>query len=643
MDQRYLETLTSVFKHLGINISSLTEKWKAVYRKETLHCGHKFATKYLKDLNTIGERVALGQPITPLPFRKSDKDGIPRDLAPFRRYLKGTALQKAAALSVLRAVESCRTEISKDISTVTQPSTADPELVDSICAYAKVWVKGLNLKLKLKKLKYHWTLKNGPNGPALKTSDSDVGALYTDMVLFGAIQTVSAKLGDKYPIRNTYRHKPGGIHSKLTQFPEKAGKTRTIAIIDYYSQRALNPLHSGLMEILRSLESDGTYSHRNVGIYAKQATESCDYIACYDLSAFTDRFPAKIQYALLHALLEEEPDLAEAFWTLLAKRQFTVAWSGEQVTYQCGQPMGAYASWPLCSLAHHLVVEYKSKTGVKDKYRLIGDDVIITDEPLARNYFETIKRLGVEVNLSKTVVTEAHRPRAAEVAKQLFYEGKSITPVTPGLVKSLRNPMLIPMALEDLAFKLDIKLSTFPPVLLKSLLPRKESLSKALVLLTNPLTGPMREVVNDSDANTELVEFIQPFTDEWVQFDMEDVKDNFYEYRYESLLEIASEYSMLGADWQPGTGPLEAQAFASMEIATRLTDAQDILEELMYDDFEDDNEGVTKFDKLLEVEYLPNPENPFKDRKETRDIRRSTIILEVAKLLGYEAPVPSTC
>jgi hypothetical protein len=142
---------------------------------------------------------------------------------------------------------------------------------------------------------YHYTVKNGPNGPALRTSDKDLGVVQLDSKLYEAIQTVSRQLSDDFPPDENFQTKSGGIHSKLTQFPEKAGKTRTIAVVDYYSQRALRPLHRALMAALKSLVSDGTYSHNNVGKYASQATKEQSFIFCADLTAFTDRFPSIIQ------------------------------------------------------------------------------------------------------------------------------------------------------------------------------------------------------------------------------------------------------------------------------------------------------------------------------------------------------------
>lgn len=651
MDQQHWGTLISVFDAVGINITPLTKGWSSVYRKVERHNGRKFAVMYMKQLSTIGERYALHQEITPLPFRKSNAEGLPKDLYFMKKYLRGSTRKRIAALSVLRTVEDLRLPISKDISTVTQPCILDNNTLKDVCDFIPFWVDKLNKPIKLDKMKYHYTQKNGPNGHALENSNSDIGALLEDPKLFGAIQVVQEQLKDRYPLTEAFQNKSGGIHSKLTQFPEKAGKTRTIAVVDYYSQRSLKPLHKGLMSLLREMVSDGTYSHRSIGTYAQQLTKEKSFIACYDISAFTDRVPAELQRVLLHELLKENPALASAFWTLLAERQFTVAWSGDKVSYGCGQPMGAYGSWALCSLTHHLLVEYcANKTGkfqgVKHKYRLIGDDIVIKDVQISIEYEKLLSALGVEINLSKTVKSEASAEHsAAEVAKQLFLNGNNLSPITPGLIRSLRNPMLVSTALESLCYLLDIIPREFPASTLPRLLPKGDSLRKGLVLLTNPLTGAMRlpenqEVNIDGSILSELYQT-------WNAYDIDEVKACFYKIRFEKLMEIAESTAVgilvlpspdggytIRADWQLGTNPLEAKCLAAQQIMSEITDAQMILEELMFTDFEEDLEDVELL--LQEVEFLDDPEKPFLARKDRREIQRSSMIIELMTTVEQE-------
>lgn len=56
--------------------------------------------------------------------------------------------------------------------------------------------------------------------------------------------------------------KNGLRHSKLSYLSEGGGKTRTIAIADYWTQSSLRNLHKWAMRCLRQLkETDSTYSH----------------------------------------------------------------------------------------------------------------------------------------------------------------------------------------------------------------------------------------------------------------------------------------------------------------------------------------------------------------------------------------------
>jgi hypothetical protein len=355
MYKDYHKGLTLLMKIFDVDLSYHLQKWCQIFEHRNKFRGKADAVKFVKELNTVCERYALRQNITPLQWTRSDKDNFPTILGSrFKEKLRSNKPQEVImVLSIMRSCELLRLPISKDISTVTQDCSYDTDLMKDILDFIPNWVSRIK-RLTYRKMKYHYTVKNGPNGHALLCSDSDILAVMNDKPIFEAIQIIEQKLGDDRPMNTYTNHQARAcIHSKLTQFSEKAGKTRTIAIIDYYSQRCLKPLHQGLMDILASLVSDGTYSHQNVGKYAQEKTDQRSFIYCADLTAFTDRFPSIIQKVLLDELVKDSI-LSKAWWTLLAERTFKLAWSDEHVTYKCGQPMGAYASWPLCSLAHHL-------------------------------------------------------------------------------------------------------------------------------------------------------------------------------------------------------------------------------------------------------------------------------------------------
>lgn len=87
---------------------------------------------------------------------------------------------------------------------------------------------------------------------------------------------------------------------RISNIPEPGGKTRTIAIGDYWSQIALKPLHNILMKILRRMETDGTYDQgEQFKRIIREAKAPC---FSFDLTSATDRFPIELQQHLVAAL-----------------------------------------------------------------------------------------------------------------------------------------------------------------------------------------------------------------------------------------------------------------------------------------------------------------------------------------------------
>jgi hypothetical protein len=620
MTPRTLQTSREVYKVLGIDITSLIDCWQSEYSHAVKHHGKPFAVKLMKEYLTLGERYALRQPITNLSFKKSDNNGFPSKLRPFKPWLRSKNEHRVrAALTVLRTVEDLRLPISKDISTVTDPQRIGD--LSPIIAFIPQWAKRLP-KLYIEDIKYHLSYKKGPNGQALKTTDMDLGAIITTE-LMPFIKAVSKALYDEAPPDETFLISEGGIHSRLSQFPDKSGKTRTIAVVDYYSQRALRPLQRALMDLLKKLVSDGTYSHKDVGVFAQRATKEKSFIACYDLSAATDRFPYQLQYALLKAIVPKE-NLSEGFWNILAKRKFFVPWSGETVSYEAGQPMGAFASWPLFSLAHHAVIEYcgrGTQGSSKHKYKMIGDDVIITDERMAQNYEKVMALCGVSINLGKTVKSGAQcENSAAEVAKMLFLNGKQLSPLTPGFVKTLVNPLMFNQTLRILVEREFITDFQLLPDLMKVLFRKDESFNKALILIQNPING--------LSASHE----VSIGTNRWSPFSETEVLKAFQCIRLRNLLRRVVDIDVyaFGAVNPQEVGKTlpriqEAQVYTKTQLETQMKSAAFRLACA-----EPKGKDASE---LYGVEFLSDPSEPFGDLERRKEIKKSSLLLETLMIL----------
>lgn len=88
-------------------------------------------------------------------------------------------------------------------------------------------------------------------------------------------------------------------YRKITHFPDKEFKVRVIAILDYWSQTVLKPLHSFLAKVLRKIEQDRTFDQ---GAF-KDKLKGCEIYYSIDLTAATDRFPITLIAEVLKGLL----------------------------------------------------------------------------------------------------------------------------------------------------------------------------------------------------------------------------------------------------------------------------------------------------------------------------------------------------
>jgi hypothetical protein len=71
--------------------------------------------------------------------------------------------------------------------------------------------------------------------------------------------------------------------------------------------------------------------------------------------------------------------------------------------------MGAYSSWAAFTITHHLVVAFAAhRVGLSDfkDYIILGDDIVIKNSKVAKEYIKIMTRLGVDISLHKTHVSK---------------------------------------------------------------------------------------------------------------------------------------------------------------------------------------------------------------------------------------------
>jgi hypothetical protein len=303
---------------------------------------------------------------------------------------------------------------------------------------------------------------------------------------------------------------PSSILGSLEIKPEPAGKMRVFAMVDGWTQWVLHPLHSLIFKNLKNHPNiDGTFDQ--LGPLKRVPWESKDlYVASLDLSAATDRLPIWIQISLLNNLFGSN---FGHYWALLFDRPFfthhlsnrypEVLKGPESIKYAVGQPMGALSSWPMLALTHHFIVQIAAiRAGVVSKnilfteYVVLGDDVIIWNKAVSVTYRSLMKSLGVELNLSKSILSCG---LGCEFAKRTFYKGIDVSPFP--LKEAQASHVGISPALE-LARKYGITLNVLLRYLGYGYRTNINSLSKKVFILR----------MMDSLKFTNVTEFLECFT-----------------------------------------------------------------------------------------------------------------------------------
>jgi hypothetical protein len=212
-----------------------------------------------------------------------------------------------------------------------------------------------------------------------------------------------------------------GHCGKLSIIKDPELKLRVIAMVDYNSQVLLKPIHDNLLNLLKRFSSDRTFTQDPFNDWKKDY----NHFHSLDLSAATDRFPIHLQEKLI-AYMYNNKLFAESWKNILVKRSY--GFEGKSYYYSVGQPMGAYSSWAAFTITHHLVVHWSAYLeGYLDfkDYILLGDDIVIKNNKVARRYKSIMNKLGVDISEAKSHVSKD----TYEFAKRWIRKGIEIRPL----------------------------------------------------------------------------------------------------------------------------------------------------------------------------------------------------------------------
>lgn len=208
------------------------------------------------------------------------------------------------------------------------------------------------------------------------------------------------------------------LPGSISVLQERGFKARVVAMPLAGLQVCLRPLHNSLNSLLRSLPEDCTFDQESGADFARDSFREGLKIYSIDLSSATDRFPREYSLSLLRAAgFADEADLI----SIVSNDEWRVSpelaryLGKDTIKYSVGQPQGMIGSFPLFAWSHHcllhsLIRELKEYGLLPDRqggyYRILGDDIIINNNYLAKRYMRAVTEvLGVNISLSKSIVS----------------------------------------------------------------------------------------------------------------------------------------------------------------------------------------------------------------------------------------------
>nr|UJQ92499.1 MAG: putative RNA-dependent RNA polymerase [Mitoviridae sp.] len=414
--------------------------------------GPTMAVQYLKEASRLVIQWLSGNPepvakATGVLVRR-DKYGLPTIIPHALRaaMLNWDVMVIKVVLTILGFYRVIRAPKLLKLHTITQPGSASQETIQAVSMEARV-ILGRYFPERRGELKFsfRWLFSTsaGPNGNhATWCAPLDAAAMLAFprtllaflrlapwyisvyMIALGLLTRVVAlgRLSKKMIIL-------GRLHTK----EEAAGKVRVFAITDWWTQGLLYPIHVYLFALLRGIKQDGTMDQlaplRRLLDWVRLGLPTYSY----DLSAATDRLPVSLQREVLSFFCGA--DKAKAWSDLLVSRPWYFKDPDNKLPalplkYAVGQPMGAYSSWAMLALTHHVLVQVAAArvgwTRWFPFYAVLGDDIVIADTAVAAAYHSLMVNLGVEINLSKSVISTSG---FTEFAKRLMSPWHDFSPL----------------------------------------------------------------------------------------------------------------------------------------------------------------------------------------------------------------------
>lgn len=89
---------------------------------------------------------------------------------------------------------------------------------------------------------------------------------------------------------------------RLSIVYDQAGKARIIAVVNFWVQLILKPLHESIFRFLKEVPQDGTFDQFGPLDRIRSSPLEGHKFHCFDLSSATDRLPMDLQVDVLNAI-----------------------------------------------------------------------------------------------------------------------------------------------------------------------------------------------------------------------------------------------------------------------------------------------------------------------------------------------------
>lgn len=224
---------------------------------------------------------------------------------------------------------------------------------------------------------------------------------------------------------------------------EGAGKVRLFAIVCPLLQTLIRPLHEWTMEVLSCLRTDGTFDQPA----PLNRLSGLKDLFSFDLKSATDLLPVDLSRSLLGSVFGNK--LAYSWSFMMTNVGFrSPDWNPKPTNIRVyrftrGQPLGYYSSWPVFTLTHHMLVWIAAERVYPGKqfwnYAILGDDIVIGDSQVAREYSKIMDQSMGVISKEKSLISDSG---CCEFAKRFIIRNHrsdrmDVSPLSIPLIRSL--------------------------------------------------------------------------------------------------------------------------------------------------------------------------------------------------------------